>query len=39
MQKKDELITYYQNQFEEKEKLHNEELRLLSSIYYQLSFK
>ena len=39
MQKKDEVITYYQNQFEEKEKLHNEELRLLSSIYYQLSFK
>ena len=39
MQKKDEVITYYQTQFEEKEKLHNEELRLLSSIYYQLSFK
>ncbi len=39
MQKRDEAIEYYKNQLEQKEKLHNEEIRLLSSIYHQLSFK
>ena len=39
LQKRDEAIEYYKNQLEQKEKLHNEEIRLLSSIYHQLSFK
>ena len=39
MQKRDEAIEYYKNQLEQKEKLHNEEIRILSTLYHDLSFK
>lgn len=37
--KRDEEIEFYKNQLEQKEKIYNEELRLLSSLYYNISSK
>ena len=39
LKKREEAIDYYKNQLEQKEKIYNEELRILSSLYYRLSFK
>lgn len=37
--KKDDLITYYKNQLESKEKFFNEEQQLLSSLFHQLALQ
>ena len=39
MQKSDEAIDYYKNQLDQKEKMYNEELRIMSSLYHRLSFQ
>ena len=39
MQKRDEAIDYYKNQLDQKEKMYNEELRIMSSLYHRLSFQ
>ena len=37
--KRDEEIDFYKTQLEQKEKMYNEEMRILSSLYYSLSSK
>ena len=39
IQKRDEAIEYYKNQLDQKEKIYNEELRIMSSLYHRLSFQ
>ena len=39
IKKKDDSIEYYKNQLDYKEKTHNEELRILSSLYHKLSYR
>jgi len=39
IQKRDEAIEYYKNQLDQKEKMYNEELRIMSSLYHRLSFQ
>ena len=39
MQKRDEAIDYYKSQLDQKEKMYNEELRIMSSLYHRLSFQ
>jgi len=39
IQKRDEAIEYYKNQLDKKEKMYNEELRIMSSLYHRLSFQ
>ena len=39
IKKKEDSIEYYKNQLEYKEKTHNEELRILSSLYHKLSYR
>jgi hypothetical protein len=39
LQKRDEAIEYYKNQHDLKDKLYNEELKLLSSIFHKLNFE
>ena len=39
IKKREDAIEYYKNQMELKEKVYNEDLRILSSIYYRLSFQ
>ena len=39
MQKRDEAIDYYKSQLDQKEKMYNEDLRIMSSLYHRLSFQ
>ena len=39
IKKREDAIEYYKNQIELKEKTYNEDLRILSSMYYRLSFQ
>ena len=39
IKKREEAIEYYKNQLEQKEKVYNEDIRILSSMYYRLSFQ
>lgn len=39
LKKREEVIEYYKNQLEQKEKVYNEDIRILSSLYYRLSSK
>jgi len=39
IKKREEAIEYYKNQLEQKEKVYNEDIRILSSVYYRLSFQ
>ena len=39
LKRREEAIDYYKNQLEQKEKAYNEEIRILSSLYYRLSFQ
>ena len=39
IKKKEDSIEYYKNQLEYKQKTHNEELRILSSLYHKLSYR
>ena len=39
IKKREDSIEYYKNQLEFKEKTHNEEIRILSSLYHKLSYR
>ena len=39
IKKREDSIEYYKTQLEFKEKTHNEELRILSSLYHKLSYR
>ena len=39
IKKREEAIEYLKNQMEQKEKVYNEDIRILSSMYYRLSFQ
>ena len=39
IKKREEAIEYLKNQVEQKEKVYNEDIRILSSMYYRLSFQ
>ena len=39
IKKREEAIEYYKNQMEQKEKVYNEDIRILSSMFYRLSFQ
>ena len=39
LKKREEAIEYYKNQLEKKDKEYNEEMRIISSLYYKLSFQ
>ena len=39
LKKREEAIEYYKNQLEQKEKVYNEEIRILSSLYHRLSYQ
>ena len=39
IKKREDSIEYYKNQIELKEKIYNEEMRILSSMYHRLSFR
>ena len=39
LKKREDSIEYYKNQLEFKEKTHNEEIRILSSLYHKLSYR
>ena len=39
LKKREEAIDYYKNQMEQKEKIYNEEIRILSSLYHRLSYQ
>ena len=39
LKKREEAIEYYKSQLEQKEKVYNEEIRILSSLYHRLSYQ
>ena len=39
IKKREDTIEYYKTQIENKEKIYNEEMRILSSLYHRLSFR